>query len=113
MVPVANFPLDGMRGSLGSVSSRDVREITLDLNVEEAAGTSSAKFRRDFRKLDSELSRIASNYLGIGSTVVKLSTSNPHALSLCLRRFKRSGKLVLGTRYRGSSGLGEVQWYGV
>lgn len=111
MVPVGEFPLDGIHDSLESISSRDVRMITLDLNAIDAAGTSQPVFLRSFRRLDSKLCKIASDYLGAGSTVVRLSASNPHALGLCLRRFEESGKLVLGTRYRDSLEVGDVQWY--
>jgi hypothetical protein len=113
MIPVAEFPLDGIHASLGSIASRDVRTITLDLNAENAAATSNTEFLRSFRRLDSKLYQIASSYLGVGSTVVKLSAGNPHALGLCLRRFRRSGKLILGTRFENLSCLGDVQWYNV
>lgn len=112
MVPVAE-PLSGIYTALGTVSSSHVRTITLDLNAQHVRDTSTHEYFQGFRKLDAELHRIASAHQGVDKTVVKLSANNPFALGLCLRRFRRCGKLVLGTRYGEQFGFGDVQWFGV
>ena len=112
MVPVAE-PISGIYDILGSVSSPHVRTITLDLNAQDVKDTSNHEYLQSFRKLDAELYRIASARQGGGKTVVKLSANNPFALGLCLRRFRRDGRLVLGTRYGEPFDFGEVHWFGV
>ena len=86
--------------------------ITLDLNLVDARDASSPGYLQRIRRLDPDLSRIASAYQGVGKTVVKLSASNPFVLGLYLRRFKRRGELTLGTRIGKPSGLGDVRWFG-
>jgi len=111
MVPVEE-PLRGIYNSLRTVSSSHVRTIVLDLNAQDSKETFNQEYFRSFRRLDVELHRIADAHQGIGKTVVKLSANNPFALGLCLRRLRRRGKLVLGTRFGEPFGFGEVQWFG-
>ena len=109
MVPVTE-PLQGIYNTLGSISSPYVRTITLDLNA-GVGDSSNQEYIRNFWRLDARLHGIASAYRGADKTVVKLSTNTPFVLGLCLRRFRRCGKLVLGTRGSKSFVLGDVQWF--
>lgn len=113
MVPEAEPPLEGIYDMLGSVSSCHVQTITLDLNLKDAKDALGKEYLQCFRRLDIDLHRIASVYRGVGRTVVKLSAVNPFVLGLYLRRFRRRGELILGTRIGGPSGFGDLQWFGV
>ena len=111
MVPAVESLLEGIHDTLGTISLPRVRTITLDLNTEDARDASDQEYLRSFRKLDANLHCIASTYRGVGETVVKLSASKPFVLGLCLRRFRRCGKLILGTRSGEPFGCGDVRWF--
>ena len=110
-VPVANLPLQAIRETLESVSSRCVGVITLDLSTTDTENALSHELLKNFQRLDFNLQWIALAHRGDGQTVVKLSVNNPFVLGSYLCRFKSYGKLVLGTRSGGPSGFGDVQWF--
>ena len=102
-------PLGRIHNTLRSVSSRSVRTIILDLNAKGARDAFGQEYLQSFRRLDADLHQIASAYRGIERTVVKLSAHRPFAPGLCLRHFRRHGKLILGAR--SGEGSGDVQWF--
>lgn len=111
MVPAEKLPLQAIRKALGSVSSRRVRAITLDLSTTDVENASSEEFLRNFGILDFNLQRIALTQRKGRQIAVKLSANDPYILGSCLPRFKNHGKLVLGTRSRGAHGMGDVEWF--
>lgn len=111
MVPAAKLPLRAIREALESVSSCRVELITLDISTTDAGDGPNQELFKTFQRLDFNLHWIALAHQGGRKTVVKLSANDPFVLGSCLCRFREHGKLVLGTRFGGPSGFGDVRWF--
>jgi hypothetical protein len=112
MVPVVMFPFQRIRETLVSVSSRRVQTIALDFIIDGGVDAFDGGFFHGFTGLDPQLGRIASEYEGIGKTVVKLSADDPFILGSYLTDFKMCGVLALGSRIRDSVNYGDIRWFG-
>lgn len=112
MVPVSTFPSQRIRESLVSVVSRRVRTIVLDLIIDHGVDVVNEDFFRGFAGLDPQLKRIASEYEGVGKTVVKLSANLPFGiLGSHLTDFRTCGVLDFGSRIGGPLHCVDVQWF--
>lgn len=111
MVPVVMFPFQGIRETLASVLSRQVKKITLDFITDDSVDVLDEVFFQGLTKLDAQLKRIASAYEGFGKTVVKLSANDPFILGSYLANFRECGVLNFGSRIRDSLNCGDIQWF--
>lgn len=103
MIPVVTSPSQRIRETLASVSSRQAQTIVLDFIVDDGVGVVNEDFFRGFAGLDVQLKRIASEYEGIGKTVVKLSANVPFdVLGPYFAGFGTHGILDFGSRIDGS-----------
>lgn len=110
MVPVVIFPFQGMREVLASVLSCQVQTIVLDF-IDDGPGAFDEVFFRGVAGLDAQLKRIATEYEGVGKTVVKLSANDPFVLGPYLTDFGACGILVFGSRAGDSLNCGDIQWF--
>jgi hypothetical protein len=111
MIPAARFPFHRIRETLVSVLSHRVQKVILDLNIEGGVDTFDECCFQSFGGLDAQLTRIASDYRGVGKTVVELSADDPFVLGLYLTNLRTCGVLVFGTRVGDAPGCGCVQWF--
>ena len=109
MVPAGTFPIQRMGETLGSVSSRRVQTIVLHFIMDGGLDVSDNGLSRGFVGLDAQLQRIASEYEGVGNTMVKLPVNDSFTLGSYLSNFRTSGILVCGSRIGDSLACGDVQ----
>ena len=100
-----------MGETLGSVSSRQVQTIVLDFIIDGGLDVSDNGLSQGFIGLDAQLQRIASDYEGVGKTMVKLSANDPFTLGSYLTSFRMCGILVFGSRVGGPLSCGGMQWF--
>ena len=109
------MPFGKMDAALRSVTSREVKTVILDLNIDKAPDRNERQVLFGLEQLDQQLCRIASRvYHASTLLTVKLSASDPYALGKRLPRFRRVGQLVVGTRYRDADSpiCAELHWIG-
>jgi len=111
MIPVVMFPSQGIRETLVSVSSRRVQTIVLDF-IHDGMDVFDGTFIQGFVGLDAQLKRVASEYEGVGKTVVKLSANDPFVLGSYLNGFRARGILVFGSRVGDPLDCGDIKWFG-
>jgi len=111
-----NMPLKKIDAALRSITSQKMETIVLDLNTNHIPQRINRQVAYGLECLDQQLCRIASqspNYASQQLTV-KLSAYNPYSFGRHFRRFRRLGRLIVGTRYRDSDVCicGELCWIG-
>jgi hypothetical protein len=115
MFSPANMPFGKIDAALRSTTSRKVKTIVLDLNTNDASNHSDQRVLYGMKQLDQQLCRIAlqADYTS-GCPIVGLSALDPYALGIYLSRFRKIGRLVVGTRYDGDDLCicGRLRWIG-
>ena len=90
--------------------------VVLDLNTNDIRDNIDRQVLCGMERFDQQLCRIASQSIdgGSGSLTVKLSAFDPYPLGRRLYRFRRLGRLVVGTRYKDASLCicQELHWFG-
>lgn len=116
MFPLEDMPLEKIYTALHSITSRKVGTVVLDLNMSDIFQPIDRRVIDGLEGLDEQLCRIASQSFGHFSRglTVKLSAFDPCSLGKRFRRFRRLGRLIVGTRYASDSVCicGELRWIG-
>lgn len=115
MFPNEEMPFRQIRTTLDSIVSTHVRKVVLDLNVDKIASPTMDPFLMGVEGLDERLCRLAElsvTEIGLDIFTVVLSAPDPFISADYLSRIRQKGKVVLGTRYRGSNVCGDIFRFG-
>lgn len=110
------MPLKKIGAALGSITSQKMKTVVLDLNTNDTSQHINREVICGLQYLDLQLCRIASqssNYVPRDLTV-KLSAFEPYSFGKHFYRFRRLGRLIVGTRYSDANVCicGELCWIG-
>ena len=116
MFPPEDMPLEKIDAALRSITSRKVGTVVLDLNTNNIFQHIDRRVINGLECLDEQLCRISSQSFGLVSRglTVKLSAFDPCSFGKRLCRFRKVGRLIVGTRYANDNVCicGELHWIG-
>lgn len=116
MFSLENMPFKKIDAALCSITSRKVKTIVLDLNTNNILRNIDRQVIYWLECIDQQLCYVASrsSYSASRRLMVKLSAHDPWSFGRRFHRFRRLGRLIVGTRYMvaGTCICGELCWIG-